>query len=70
MLTPIAVIDSVQGMKRAATNQMITDPTLNQAAHAYIDAQTEFAKMLVTNAVNIAKNSVDIATRSFFFKKD
>jgi hypothetical protein len=70
MFTLDTTIDTIQGIKRAATNQFITDPTLNQTAHAYIDAQTEFAKMMASNAMTLAKYSVETATRGFFFKKD
>ena len=59
MFSPDAIIDSVQGFKRSVTNQVITDPTLNTMAHAYIDAQTIFAKAVAQNAVALASSSVD-----------
>lgn len=69
MFTPIAFIDTIQGMKRTAANQLIKDTTLNQSAHAFIDAQTEFAKMLVTNTMTMVNHSVETASKSVFSKK-
>lgn len=53
--TPEFYIDSFQNTKKIITDKVITDKTLNKAAHSYIDAQTAFAKVLVTNAIDIAK---------------
>lgn len=69
MFTPEFFIDVVQNTKRAVTNKVITDPTLNKAALNYIDSQTQFAKMLTQNAVNIAKYSLDSMSDSWFPKK-
>ena len=54
-----AQIDAFQTTKRGLTDKVITDPTLNKAAHEYIDAQTAFAKMLAKNFTDLAKYSVD-----------
>ena len=64
--TPDFYIDSLQSTKKNITNKIITDKTLNKAAHAYIDAQTAFAKMLSKNATEIAKYSVDSVGDKFF----
>jgi hypothetical protein len=69
MFTPDAIIDNIQGIKRSFTNQVITDPTFNKIAHDYIDAQTEFAKMMANNAVAVAKYSAEAVTNSLFSKK-
>jgi hypothetical protein len=69
MFTPDAVIDNIQGIKRSFTNHVITDPTFNKIAHDYIDAQTEFAKMMARNALTVAKYSTEAATKSMFSKK-
>jgi hypothetical protein len=69
MFAPNTIIDNIQGIKSSFTDQVIKDPTLNQAAHEYIDAQTEFAKMMVKNALTIAKYSVELATKGFFYQK-
>jgi hypothetical protein len=69
MFTPNAIIDNIQGIKRSFTNQVITDPTFNKIAHDYIDAQTEFAKMLANNALAVAKYSTEAATKGLFSKK-
>jgi hypothetical protein len=58
-LTLDAHIEAFQTTKRGLTDKVITDPTLNKAAHEYIDAQTTFAKMLTKNFTDLAKYSVD-----------
>jgi hypothetical protein len=63
-------IDAFQGVKRDLTDKIITDPTLNRAAHNYINSQTEFAKMLTNNAVDLAHYSMDCITNRYFPKKD
>jgi len=55
LYTPEFYIDSFQNTKKLVTDKVITDKTLNKAAHSYIDAQTAFAKVLVNNAMDIAK---------------
>ena len=61
-----AHIDAFQTTKRGLTDKIITDPTLNKAAHEYIDAQTTFAKMLSKNFADLAKYSVDsFASKAF-----
>jgi hypothetical protein len=65
MFTPNAVIDNIQGIKRSFTNQVITDPTFNKIAHDYIDAQTEFAKMMSDHAVTAAKYSAECLSNGF-----
>jgi hypothetical protein len=69
-LNPEFFIDAMQGVKRDLANRIITDPKLNQAAHNYINSQTDFAKMLVSNAVNLGKYSMDCITERYFPKKD
>ena len=58
-LTLDAHIEAFQTTKRGLTDKVITDPTLNTAAHEDIDAQTAFAKMLAKNFTDLAKYSVD-----------
>ena len=61
-----AHIDAFQTTQRGLTDKIITDPTLNKAAHEYIDAQTTFAKMLSKNFADLAKYSVDsFASKAF-----
>jgi hypothetical protein len=61
-----AQIDAFQTAKRGLTDKVITDPTLNKAAHEYINAQTAFAKMLAKNFTDLAKYSVDsFASKAF-----
>lgn len=52
-------IDSFQSTKRTITNQIFTDPKLNKAANSFIDAQTQFAKMMARNTVDMLKYSAD-----------
>ena len=70
MFTPEFFIDSFQGTKKAVTNAVFQDKTLNKAAHAYIDAQTAFAKVLVNNTVEMTRYSVDSISTVLFPKKD
>ena len=70
MFTPDFYIDSFQSTKRMLTNQVFKDPTLNKAAHNYIDAQTAFAKMLTANTVDMAKYSVESISKVLFPKKE
>jgi hypothetical protein len=61
-----AHIDAFQTTKRGLTDKIITDPTLNKAAHDFINAQTVFAKMLAKNFADLAKYSVDsYASKAF-----
>lgn len=61
-------IDSFQSTKRVITNQVFTDPKLNKAANKFIDAQTQFAKMLAQNTVDMLKYSTDSFTNKAFPK--
>lgn len=67
-LTLDAHIEAFQTTKRGLTDKIITDSTLNKAAHQFIDAQTIFAKMLAKNFTDIAKYSVDSYTDKLFSK--
>lgn len=66
LFTPDFYIDSLQNTKKNLTNKIITDKTLNKAAHSFIDAQTAFAKALSKNTTDIAKYSVDTIGDKFF----
>jgi hypothetical protein len=63
-------IDTFQNVKRDLTNKVITDKTLNQAANNYINAQTQFAKMMVHNTIDITKYQVDATCKMWFPKGD
>ena len=69
-LTLDAHIEAFQETKRGLTDKIITDPTLNKAAHEYIDAQEQFAKMLAHNFTDIAKYSMDAIGEKWFPKND
>jgi hypothetical protein len=70
MFTPQFFIDSIQSTKRGVFKQIIKDPELQRVADRYIDAQTEFANMLVTNTIAVARYSFEKATDSSFSKKE
>ena len=70
MFTPHFFIESFQSTKKLVTDQVFKDPTLNKAAHAYIDAQTQFAKMVVNNTIDMTKYSVESVSKVLFPKKD
>ena len=65
-LTLDAHIEAFQTTKRGLTDKVITDPTLNKAAHDFINAQTVFAKMLAKNFTDLTKYSVDSFTSKAF----
>ena len=69
-LTLDAPIEAFQETKRGLTDKIITDPTLNKAAHEYIDAQTQFAMMLSHNFTDIAKYSMDSIANKWFPQKE
>lgn len=66
MFSPTFFIDTFQDTKRIVTNQIFRDPTLNKAANDYITAQTAFAKMLVNNAIDVTKYSVESISKVLF----
>ncbi len=70
MFTPEFFIDTFQGVKKSITNTVFKDVTLNKAAHAYIDAQTAFAKVLANNTIEMTRYSVDSVSKVLFPKKD
>lgn len=70
MFGPVYFIDSFQNGKKAITNAVFKDQTLNKAAHAYIDAQTAFAKVLVNNTIEMTRYTVDSVSSALFTKKE
>ncbi len=70
MFSPVFYIESFQNTKKIVADQVFKDPALNKAAHAYIDAQTQFAKMAVNNTIDMAKYSVESISKVLFPKKD
>lgn len=48
-----------QSAKKSMTDKIIKDPELNEMAHKYIDAQTQFANMLFDNTECIMKYAFD-----------
>jgi hypothetical protein len=63
-------VDAFQQTKKKITDKVITDTTLNKAAHKFIDAQTLFAKMLIENSQNIANQVINSQTSFWFPKRD
>jgi hypothetical protein len=59
MFSPEFFIDIVQSTKKIVFNRIVSDPDLQRVAERYINTQTDFAKMLVLNAIDLAKYSWD-----------
>lgn len=59
MFSPEFFIDAIQHTKQSVFNRIIQDDELRRIANRYIQAQTDFAKMMVRNAIDLAKYSVD-----------
>lgn len=53
------VMNYFQSAKKSMTDKIIKDPELNEMAHKYIDAQTQFANMLLDNTECMMKYSFD-----------
>jgi hypothetical protein len=70
MFTPIFYIESFQNTKKIVADQIFKDPALNKAAHAYIDAQTQFARMAVNNTIDMAKYSIESVSKVLFPKNE
>jgi len=70
MFTPDFYIESIQNAKKAVANAVIADKALNKAAHSYIDAQTAFAKVLVSNTIEVTRFAVEKASTVLFSRKD
>jgi hypothetical protein len=59
MFSPEFFIDAIQHTKQSVFNRIIQDEDLQRVADRYIQAQTDFAKMMVRNAIDLAKYSLD-----------
>ena len=70
MFTPQFFIDTIQSTKKGVFKQIIRDPELQRVADRYIDAQTDFANMLVSNTLAMAQYSFEKATQCVFSKKE
>ena len=70
MITPQFIIDTVQNTKRSIFKQIVKDPELQRLADRFIDAQTDFVTMLVSNTIEVARYSVDKATSCVLAKKE
>jgi hypothetical protein len=70
MFTPQFFIDTIQSTKRGVFKSIVQDPELQRVADRYIDAQTEFANMLVNNTITVARYSFEKMTECVFSKKE
>ena len=68
MFTPDYFIDSVQNAKRYVVNTFVQDDQIKQGLHAYIDAQTEFVKVVSKNAVDFSKLAVERVVKTDYSK--
>jgi len=53
------LINYFQNAKKGMTDKVIKDPELNAMAHKFIEAQTQFAIMLLDNTENMMKYNFD-----------
>ena len=53
------LVNYFQSAKKGMTDKIIKDPELNAMAHKYIEAQTQFATMLLDNTENMMKYNFD-----------
>lgn len=53
------MVNYLQQTKKNLTNKIIKDSELNDMAHKYIEAQTQFANMLIDNTECMLKYSFD-----------
>ena len=59
-------INYIQSAKKSMTDRVIQDPELNAMAHKYIEAQTQFANMLLDNSECMMKFSLDKMTKGSY----
>ena len=59
MFSPEFFIDTIQDVKRSVFNRIVKDPELRKISDRYINIQTQFAKMLVANTIDLTKYSLD-----------
>lgn len=58
MLTPDAIIDSVQNAKKQVVNTFVVDKTIKAGLIEIIEAQTEFTKTVAKNALTFSQLAV------------
>jgi len=60
MFSPKFYIEQFQHTKKLVGDQMFKDqPELKEAAERYLDAQTQYAEMIVDNSIAMMKYTVD-----------
>lgn len=69
MFTPEFFIDSCQSSKKAIFRYMTDDKHLHEIADRYVDVQSQFAKMLLSNFTDITKYSFNKMTECSFASK-
>lgn len=69
MFTPEFFIDTFQNTKKSIFRRMTDDKQLHEIADRYIDTQTQFAKMLVSNFIDVTKYSLNKITECFLTQK-
>jgi hypothetical protein len=58
MLSPDAIIDSVQDAKKQVVNTFVVDKTIKAGLIEIIEAQTEFTKTVAKNALTFSQLAV------------
>ena len=66
---PTFFIDTLVGTKKHMTNKIITHPEMNKVAINFINAQSDFAKMMINNYVLVSKVFVDTMSTYWFPKR-
>ena len=56
-------LNYIQSTKKTMTDKIIKDPELNEMAHKYIEAQSQFANMLLDNTQCMMKYSFDMMAK-------
>ena len=69
MFTPEFFIDSFQSSKKAIFRRMTDDKQLHEMADRYVDVHSQFAKMLLSNFIDITKYSFSKMTEYSFASK-
>jgi len=68
MFTPSYVIDSFQSCKTAMTRNLINDKVIVKICERFINAQTDFAQVIIQNNLEVSKYSIDCYLNTWFPK--
>lgn len=66
MFIPSYVVDSFQSSKRAMTRHLIKDKIILNVCEKFIDAQTDFAQVIIKNNLEVSKYAIDCYLNTWF----